>query len=355
MNNQNYLEIILEDRIYIQRTQNSKFVEFTLDGERICSYDKLPSEVQNVINLLSAIEKDPKYFFNYEKTKDGIKINKIKDTLAITRHIKIPDFIDGMPVVELGENIIERNLKLRLRQIQLPNSISKIGRKTFEGCQRLEYVNIPNELTTLPEYCFESCWNLLNIDLNNVTNCEVAAFYDCRKLKEIDFSKIINIDERIFAGCIALEKVKLSDNLTYIATDMFHNCRKLKEINLSDNITTILDSAFFNCKELEEIKFPKNLKAIYAYAFQKSGITTFTAPEKLDSIGAYAFYESDIKILNLNKKLSMIGPSAFADCNIEQINMYSDTLYADTAFDYKEKLKINFYKDTDSRAGYLRI
>lgn len=353
----NYIEVYLNGSIFRQRTPHSKIVEFNSKGTKINSYDEIPSGVLNIVRLTESMKENPEYYFDYEKTTDGIKINKIRDKLAITRHLKIPEYIDGLPVVELGEDVMERNLKLRLKQIQLPNTLKRVNSHTFSHCEKLEYINIPDSLTSLAYYCFYGCWSLTNIDLNKVDTLEMGVFADCRKLEEINLENVTDLDQSIFSGCIGLKNVKLADSITELPADMFYNCKSLEKIVIPDSIKAIMQSVFFNCVNLKEIILSKNLELIASNAFQKCiSLESFMAPEKLRSIDMLAFHQSGLKELILNDKLDFIAKMAFSECKqLSKIEMSGKTLYKDDAFDFNQKLIIKFRNDTKEVGGYLRV
>lgn len=339
------LEIFLGDKIYTQRTPNSKIVEFDLNGIKLNTYDELPIEVKEIIKLNKNMELYPDDYFEYKIIDNSVTITKIKDCLDIKKYLRIPEQIKGYPVTRL-QDAIQKNQKERLRQINLPNTLEELSFGCFSDCYALKYINIPNKIKTIPTDCFRRCWKLSQIDLNNVTKIEFGAFDDCRSLSKIDLTKITDLEERCFRSCSVLETVIMPEKIKIIPPEIFYACKNLKKINLSDSIKIISHAAFFCCESLEEINIPKNLKLIQDNAFQRSGIKIFNAPENLRTIGKGAFWNSKIEEINLNKKLNTIGSFAFLMCKqIKKINIFNNTTYEDDTFDFENKLKINIINE----------
>ena len=96
-----------------------------------------------------------------------------------------------------------------LTSINIPNSVITIGSSAFWGCYRLIAVNIGNSVTTIGESAFENCTSLTNINIpNSVTHIDFSAFRDCTSLTNINFSNFVeNIDEEAFYNCSSLNDI----------------------------------------------------------------------------------------------------------------------------------------------------
>lgn len=286
---QNYFEIILEDKIYSQRTPNSKFIEFTLDGIKQNSYDELPFDIKEIIDTANDMQLNPKKYFDYIALKD--------DTIAIieviptkSQYIRIPEAIDGKPVTMLGPELC-RNIKDTVTQFQLPETITAFSDNTFGYCEKLKYVNIPEQVKHIPEYCFIKCINLRKIDLENIETIGEQAFKECHSLKEIKLNKIKNMDTAVFYYCANLQSIEInSDDLEEISDGTFMRCDKLTKLKLSDNIKIIGKSSFRGCTSLSLFVGPKNLEKIKDMAFSGNQLQNITLYDKLEEIGKLSFY-----------------------------------------------------------------
>ena len=74
--------------------------------------------------------------------------------------------------------------------IYIPNSVTSIGVGAFEGCKSLESINIPNSVTSIESSAFEWCESLESINIpNSVTSIESSAFEWCESLESIYIPK----------------------------------------------------------------------------------------------------------------------------------------------------------------------
>ncbi len=73
-------------------------------------------------------------------------------------------------VVGVDGNNFEEHQGENFRQLTIPNTITRIGRKAFYGCSGLKYeVNVPESVTEIGNYAFYDCSQLPSIFLNRQT------------------------------------------------------------------------------------------------------------------------------------------------------------------------------------------
>ncbi|MDE6780509.1 MAG: leucine-rich repeat protein [Ruminococcus sp.] len=138
--------------------------------------------------------------------------------------VVIPDNVTGVA----GAFWREYNLK----SVKIPDSVTYIGRATFESCISLKSIEIPD----------------------SVTEIEGSAFYECDNLTSIVLPKNLkNISNSLFARCENLESVDIPDSVTSIGSYAFMLCNSLTTINIPDSVTSIKEAAFSQCKNLTEI------------------------------------------------------------------------------------------------------
>lgn len=74
----------------------------------------------------------------------------------------------------------------RLKKVQLPDGLDRIGRDAFSDCDALEEVVIPESVTTVDAYAFASCDALKKVTfLGEVKHLARTAFSDCDNLMTI--------------------------------------------------------------------------------------------------------------------------------------------------------------------------
>lgn len=67
-----------------------------------------------------------------------------------------------------------------LESVNIPSSVTSIGRNAFAYCHYLESVTIPSSVTNIGESAFEDCRSLTTISIpSSVTSIGKRAFMDC--------------------------------------------------------------------------------------------------------------------------------------------------------------------------------
>lgn len=184
-----------------------------------------------------------------------------------------------------------------LKNIKLPSSISKVGRRAFGGCTSLPYIELHDTITTIGQYAFDGCTSLsIDLDLPNLITLGYGSFYNTAIKKVVSLGNITSV-----AG----------SNNRYMGT--FSTCKSLTEVNLPKTVTSIGSFAFFECTSLKSINFPSSLKSIATSAFYNCTsleIDELNLPN-LETLGQNAFYGVKIKkISNLGKITALPGATS---------------------------------------------
>lgn len=198
----------------------------------------------------------------YTPYAEGVKIIGVTGRAA---EIRIPDHIDGLPVIAIapyafavqteaeanetetpaqlsfaeGEDM-PRKAPLKevtgeaLKRLYLPDTIREMGAYAFGGCSALEVIHLPEHLSVLPDHLFAGCVSLKQIALPpQLSVIEGYAFYDCR----------------------SLEKLRIPETVQKIGAYACYNCRKMEEINIPRETTDLGTGLFLNCDKLTSISF----------------------------------------------------------------------------------------------------
>lgn len=157
----------------------------------------------------------------------------------------------------------------KLKEIQLPNSITDLGDGCFANQTNLEIINIPNSITKIPDYAFYKCEKLNEIELpEGLKIIGYHAFSECNKLYYINFPQSLRIIEQgAFYKCATLPEVKLY-NIKYISGawqtgyGAFADCYNLKTIDINGDIDQLYSYTFDACPNLTNVTLTDNIKYI---------------------------------------------------------------------------------------------
>nr|MDE7105626.1 leucine-rich repeat domain-containing protein [Anaeroplasmataceae bacterium] len=177
-----------------------------------------------------------------------------------------------------------------ITSINIPSTITEIGKYQFYGFTYLSSVEMTNNVTSIGEDAFHGCNRLTNVIMSNsVISIGHSAFYYCSSLESIEIPETVSsIGGYAFYGCSSLTDIVIPNNLTNIGHDVFERCNGLINVYYEGTIEEWCDIAFGNGSsnpmnyashfylrdsnnEWEEITsdivIPKSLTVIKDYAF----------------------------------------------------------------------------------------
>ena len=141
--------------------------------------------------------------------------------------------------IEFGEytsNPLSNGAKLYLNdklltELTIPEDITEINDKAFEGCSSIEKLIVPNNVTSIGRYTFRGCNALTSATIDNgVTSLGLAAFLNCPVLTSVTIGNGINsIGHNAFQDCGALTFVSIGSGITSIGQDVLTNCSDLNK------------------------------------------------------------------------------------------------------------------------------
>ncbi len=129
------------------------------------------------------------------------------------------------------------------------NQLTSIGNSAFMSCKKLknikfadDYMNsIPDSVTDLGTRVFEGCEALQNFRLpDGIEVLPRRSFFGCSKLNDFAFgtsvenSRCAVIDDQAFQKCVALDEIILPDVNTTIGMGVFKDCTMLELVETSD-------------------------------------------------------------------------------------------------------------------------
>jgi hypothetical protein len=167
---------------------------------------------------------------------------------------------DGNKVYDSRNNcnaIIEtktNRLIVGCNNTKIPDNITTIESRAFDGCNGLTSLTIPNSVVSIGFEAFRGCGGLTSIIIpNSVTSIGGYAFRDCSGLTDVTISSSLNnLEEGTFMGCSNLTSIIIPDSVTTIGYRVFHGCSHLTSITIPSSVTQI-ENAFVECSRLTSI------------------------------------------------------------------------------------------------------
>ena len=190
----------------------------------------------------------------------------------------------------------------KIRTVNLPNSVKRIGNKAFYVNEyssyygsNIEFINFPEGLIEIGSEAF--CYNkrIQKLELpNSIKYVGASAFASMEKLESVENYNVPQSDHSTFYHCDLLESVKIGSNVETISKGMFANCEKLANVAFEERNNSlslsIEEGAFSSCENITEIILPEGVDSIGKEAFRDcSGLTNIKIPSTLKSIEKTAF------------------------------------------------------------------
>ncbi len=270
----------------------------------------------------------------------GVKEVTLPDTIS-----ELPDRIfDGCVILEsvsfpvvtsIGDSAF-KNCE-SLESIAFESGLASIGNRAFESCTSLATITLPDTVTAIGSGCFWEC-PFESINLKGVETVGANAFYKCENITSLELPNAVSLGERAFYYCDSLTEITIGNRLesceadlnalTKVSIDspvtdkMFMWATNLTEITLGEGVTSIGEMAFGYCSKLKNITLPATLTEIGVSAFNQSGITAVTIPAAVQTISDSAFYSCrGLTSLTIENGAESIGESAFEEAGITSLSL----------------------------------
>ena len=226
-----------------------------------------------------------------------------------------------------------------VKEIAVPEKVTKLTDALFAGCPRLERVSLGEHIGKIPHRAFLGCDSLRSVKGGaGVEDVSSEAFKGCAKLETVDLFKTAKwIGDRAFAGCTSLKKLVLphtrrvghsafrgcsgitsasfSQFLNSIGGYAFCGCTALVDLALQGSLTGINEYTFEDCKALRELHIPDNVTSIGDYAFSGCAAEIIWGDmPTITEIGRYAFAGYAGTSITIPGSVTSIEDQAFAGC-----------------------------------------
>eukprot|EP00980_Cylindrotheca_fusiformis_P005835 scaffold1228_cov119-Cylindrotheca_fusiformis.AAC.2 len=286
-------------------------------------------EERNKRKFAEIEERGPEFFVYTSETKDA---DIPKETLT---HLRVDSSVTEIPDEAF-------NRCAALVQVQVPETLTRIGKGAFDGCSKLkrfQFVshassfeiissspNLEDGLILFPENAklqldegaFDSCYSLRKVIVRSVsTKLSEAVFANCRGLMSVELPEGLRVIEiSLFSGCSSLTTVQIPSSVTQIRKHAFSGCPSLSFFDLPYGLLEIGESSFSGCETIKTLHIPATVTTIGARAFKLcSGLMHIELSPTLERIETCTFQKcGGLEHIDLPSTVSFIGHCAFGNC-----------------------------------------
>ena len=202
----------------------------------------------------------------YRIDENGAMVAVAEATLTEANILSAVEFEGNQyPVIKINDNVFADNTNLTV--VALPESLTTLGIRTFEGCKSLKTIKIPSKVTAIPDRCF--------------------------------------------VYCSSLESVTIPEGVTTIGSYAFQSC-KLNALTLPESLETIGSYAFSFC-DLTDLVIPEGVQIIGGSAFYGNLLENLTLPSTITKIDDGVFsYNNNLRTITCNAVTPpMLGDNVF--------------------------------------------
>ena len=219
-------------------------------------------------------------------SQDGLLLSKDRTVLiqGISGRVDIPPC-----VVRIGDCAFYNG---SLTEVTIPSSVTNIGQNAFYECDSIRNVVIPDGVTKIENWTFNRCSGLTSVSLpNSVMHIGDAAFYQCYNLEDVTIpAGVTNIGNLAFYMCPKLMSLSIPESVRRLGGGVFYGCSGLTDVQIPANVTQIEWEAFRGCSGLTGVSIPNSVTRIGRLAFSEcTGLTHVVIPDSVKAIDSKVF------------------------------------------------------------------
>ena len=286
---------------------------------------------------------------------------------SISGDVIVPSVIDGYEVVAIADNAFLNCVNIT--SIEVPDSVTSIGKGAFNGVNNLESMTIPfvgstatssgingilgyifgytttetegtvkqgYSTSTSTKYCYTYIpESLKSITVTGSNALPSYAFNNCANIETVVLSNATSIGSNAFDGCVSLKDFKFPSQLQKIGGYAFRNCVLFKEITVPDSVTSIGLGAFNGINNLESITLPfigstatsSDRQGIFGYIFDYEVSEIEGTVPQLYNYGSYSYcyIPQTLRKVTITTDAT-ISSGAFSNCSfLTEINIPDTT------------------------------
>ena len=301
----------------------------------------------------------------------GTKIKTIGndafDGCVLLTSVKFPESLinlSGFPDYKFTELKLHEGLKSVAQlgvsdqtHIDIPESLTTIGKSAFSGWEGLTDINLKN-VTEIGQYAFYGCTNLVNIDLSKIrvlggsafngTKIKVACLPDITTIGTYCFQNVTTLtnltlgpnvsaeSNNIVQGCTGIKYIikPANDSKNYTATKMATKATVVTypegtELTLENGVVFSADKTsliFTTSNVTDNFTIPETVETIEEYSLVYFNGEELVIPENVTTLSSYAMYKNSSyssvkKKLVIKANITEIPEEAFRSCNFSSIDL----------------------------------
>ncbi len=272
-------------------------IHFIIPSNKIFACDN-----NSYSKTLEYIENDVVYTLN--ESNHTASVSEVKNVNLA--EVIIPESVKNYKVVSIADKAFGKPVYKKWNRVVLPDSIVKIGNRSFNFCPELKYVKLPNNLESMGNEAFRLCANLETLTIPD---------------------KVGSIGEESFFGCVSLKNINIPTNLTALEKGLFKHCVSLKGINIHKNISKISPDIFDECGANLELKNTTIDDDNTEYKKQDNSIISKKTGEKILTFPTlnYKYVVKKYLATKLHLAMNNFIKNNASDCSVE----YFDKLCKD--------------------------
>lgn len=283
--------------------------------------------------------------FTYEISTTGRnKGATVTGYLGTDEKIRIPQMLGGTLVVAIGKEAFKGNQYLT--EVDMPDTVTKIGGFAFQDCISLKRVHLPAALEKIVITTFKGCIGLEELNIpDRVQDLKKDTLSSCFRLKRLYIGKnlrSLNMQAfarerfgtywgRTYEQDLDIQEITVDPQNPYMKAEnaaILSGDGKTLQTLLSaprvfavpEGVEEIGDQAFYGRTALTDISFPSTLRRIGEQAFAYTGIRSVAFGENLREIGRRAFRGCEkLSSALFPEGLEEIGEEAFCDSPISTV------------------------------------
>lgn len=256
--------------------------------------------------------------YNIDTSKSTAEVRSPLSGMSYSGTITIPSSVTyqgkSYAVVKVADHCF---LQTEIQAVEIPNSVTTVGKNAFSSCKKLERVTMGNSVTTIGDNTF-SYSSISEVVLSSsLKSIPQYAFYRCENLTHIELPNSVTSIGGYAFGSSGLSSIAFSSSLSSINNNAFDHCKNLETVTLPNSVSSLGKSAFYNCSSLTKVTLSTSLLTVPEYAFSWcEKLTEIDLCERISTVqtGAFSGCNSLTKV-TLSSTVKTIKAGAFSGCN----------------------------------------